>query len=216
MDIDKLRTLADDIEGELRRDGRYDETALKRYYSAAQETFDAGDTEEVFELVRLHLGRFEEALSSIGCFGDADRVYVRKMELHRQYYVYKRKTGGSFRDVYRALGYGLWRLTSNYGISPLRIIWTAGNVALVFSFIYFFLDVISFYNNAKLAFTDGTILEPISYFVVGVQGLFPGTALYLGAIVETQVAVTIENLLGGTLILLLLGSLKRRVFRGKV
>ncbi|MCP4230869.1 MAG: hypothetical protein GY771_12095 [bacterium] len=216
MKTESLNNLAAEIDDELRRNGRYDADTLKRYYAAAQEAFDAGDTEAVFEVVRLHLGRFEEALSSIGCFAEADKVYARKMELHRQFSVYRRKTGGGFKHTYRAFGYSLWRLTSNYGISPLRILWTAGNVVLVFSFVYFFLDVISFYNSGRLAFIDGTILKPISYFIVGVQGLFPGTAFHLGTIVETQIAITLENLLGGILILLLFASLKRRLFRGEV
>ena len=213
METESLNDLAVEIDDELRRNGRYDADALKRYYTAAQEAFDGGDAEKTFERVRLHLGRFEKALTSIGCFAEADEVYVRKMELYRQLLVYRRKRGGGFRYAYRALGYFWWRLTSNYGISPLRVIWTAANVALVFSFIYFFLDVLSFYSSGRLAFADGTILKPISYFLVGLQGLFPGSVFGIAAVYEAQVAITIENILGGIVILMLFAAIKRRFFR---
>jgi len=170
MDTENLKELTAVIDEDLRRNGRSDTEALKRYYTAAQEAFDGGDPEDVFDFVRLHLSRFEEALNSIGCFAEADGVYVRKMELYRQLLIYRRKRGAGFRPAYRALGYSWWRMASNYGTSPLRVIWTAANIALIFSFLYFFLDVLSFYNTGRLAFADGTILSPISYFIVGIQG----------------------------------------------
>lgn len=213
MDKGILQDLANRIEDGLRRDGRFDPEVLRRYYTVAQEAFDEYDAEEVFELVRVHLGRFEKALESIGCFAEADAVYVRKMELHRQLYIYRRKRGGGIRPAYRALGFFWWRLTSNYGVSPLRVIWVAANVALIFSFIYFFLDVISLYNAGRLAFADGVILKPISYFLVGLQGLFPGSVFHIAAVVETQIAISVENILGGIVILMLFSALKRRFFR---
>ncbi len=213
METKLLSDLASEIDEGLRSKGRCDTEALQRYYAAAQEAFDGGDAEEVFALVRIHLGRFEEALTSMGCSAEADAVYVRKMELHRQLHIYRRKRGGGFRYAYLALGYFWWRLTSNYGVSPLRVVWAGANVALVFSFIYFFLDVLSFYNTGRLAFADGVILGPISYFLVGLQGLFPGSVFQIAAVIETQIAITVENILGGIVILMLFAALKRRYFR---
>jgi hypothetical protein len=114
----------------------------------------------------------------------------------------------------RSWAYGLWRFTSRYGTSALRLGWVTFNVGFWFSVLYFVLDVVAVQFLGQRAFLSYALVSYMSYFVIGFEGLFPGTAIFLANNFWAQLALAAENGLGAVLILSLVSLVARRVWRG--
>jgi hypothetical protein len=122
-----------------------------------------------------------------------------------------------YRDVgalARSWAFGLWRYSSGYGTSPLRLSWVTFNVAFWFSVLYFVLDVLAVQFLGQRAFSSYAVVSYLSYFVIGFEGLFPGTAVFLANNFWAQLALAVENGIGAVLVLSLVSLVARRVWRG--
>jgi len=181
--------------------------------AAAREAHAAADVEGRVE-VRARLGRLERLLGMACRFELADAFYRARMDLARADW---RRRWREERDVgafVQSCVYGLWRFASLYGTSPLRLGWMVFNVGFWFSVVYFVMDILAVRLDGRRAFEAAVNVSYASYFILGFEGLFPGTAAFLPATFYAQVAVALENLLGAILLLSLTTLVARRVWRG--
>lgn len=212
-DSGRLRREREKLAGELAAGRRVGREALAGFLSAAARAHgDLGDDER-YEL-RYGLGHLEHLLARGGRFAEADAFYRARMELARRDY---RLLFGDYRDVgalVRSWAFGLWRFTSRYGTSALRLGWVMFNVGFWFSVLYFILDVLAVQFLGQRAFLSYALVSYLSYFVIGFEGLFPGTAIFLANNFWAQLALAVENGLGAVLILSLVSLVARRIWRG--
>jgi hypothetical protein len=208
-----LRRECERLAGELAAGRRVGREALAEYLGAAARAHgDLGDDAR-YEL-RYGLGHLEHLLARGGRFAEADSFYRARLELTRRDY---RLLFGDYRDagaLVRSWAYGLWRFTSRYGTSALRLGWVTFNVGFWFSVLYFVLDVLAVQFLGQRAFLSYALVSYMSYFVIGFEGLFPGTAIFLANNFWAQLALAAENGLGAVLILSLVSLVARRVWRG--
>lgn len=212
-DASWLRGENERLAGELAAGRRVEREALAEVLGVAARVHDDLGEEERYE-VRYGLGRLEHLLARGGRFAEADAFYRARMELARRDY---RLQFGDYRDVgalVRSWVYRLWRFTSNYGTSGLRLGWITFNVGFWFSVLYFVLDVVAVQFLGQRAFLSYAMVSYFSYFVIGFEGLFPGTAIFLANNFWAQLALAVENGLGAVLILSLVSLVARRVWRG--
>ncbi|HUV85925.1 MAG TPA: hypothetical protein VMX79_02305 [bacterium] len=212
-DSSRLRRECERLAGELAGGRRVGREVLVEFLGAAVRAHgDLGDDER-YEL-RYGLGRLEHLLAQGGRFAEADAFYRARLELTRRDF---RLLFRDYRDVgalARSWAFGLWRFTSRYGTSVLRLGWVTFNVAFWFSVLYFVLDVLAVQFLGQRAFSSYAVVSYLSYFVIGFEGLFPGTAVFLAKTFWAQLALAVENGLGAVLILSLVSLAARRVWRG--
>jgi hypothetical protein len=179
---------------------------------AARRHDDLGDDER-YE-VRYALGRLEHLLARGGMFAAADAFYRTRLDLTRRDY---RLQFRDYRDVSalaRSWAFRLWRFSSRYGTSALRLGWVTFNVGFWFSVLYFVLDVLAVQLLGQRAFASFAMVSYFSYFILGFEGLFPGTAALLANTFWAQLALAVENGIGAILIISLVSLTARRVWRG--
>ncbi len=186
---------------------------LSGYLEAAARAHDDLADDERYAL-RYGLGGVEHLLARGGKFAEADAFYRARLELTRRDYKLRFR---DYRDVgalARAWTFGLWRFSSRYGTSPLRLGWVAFNVAFWFAVLYFVLDVLALRFLGQRAFSSYAVVSYLSYFILGFEGLFPGTAVFVANTFWAQLALAVENGIGAVLSLSLLSLVARRVWRG--
>jgi hypothetical protein len=201
------------IANELEVGRRVGPEVLAAYLQGAVRSYDEADEAARYEL-RHRLGRLEHLLSRGGQFEEADAFYRARLELVRLEY---RARFRDYRDVtalVRSCFFRLWRFTSRYGTSSLRLAWITFNVAFWFSVLYFVLDVLTIKFLGQRAFGSYALVSYGSYFVIGFEGLFPGTAAFLANTFGAQLALAVENGIGTVLLLSLVTLAARRVWRG--
>jgi hypothetical protein len=201
------------LAGELAAGRRVGREALAAFLSdAARAHDDLGDDER--HALRCGLGRLEHLLARGAWFPEADAFYRTRVELTRRDF---RLRFRDYRDVgalARSWAFGLWRYSSRYGTSALRLGWVTFNVAFWFSVLYFVLDVLAVRFLGQRAFSSYAVVSYLSYFVIGFEGLFPGTAVFLANNFWAQLALAVENGIGAVLVLSLVSLVARRVWRG--
>jgi hypothetical protein len=181
---------------------------LAAYLEAAARAHDELGEDDRYAL-RYGLGYLEHLLTRGGQFGAADAFYRARRDYEFRF--------RDYRDVsalLKAWAFRLWRFSSRYGTSALRLAWVAFNVALWFALLYFVLDVLAVRYLGQRAFATYAMVSYLSYFVVGFEGLFPGTAVFLANNFWAQLAFALENGNGAVLILSLVSLVARRVWRG--
>jgi hypothetical protein len=201
------------IATELEAGRRVGLEVLAAYLRGVVGSYDEASEEARYE-VRHRLGRLEHLLSRGGQFEEADGFYRARLDLVRLEY---RARFRDYRDVtalVRSWFFRLWRYTSRYGTSVLRLAWVTFNVAFWFSVLYFVLDVVTIKFLGQRAFGSYALISYGSYFVIGFEGLFPGTAAFLSNTFAAQLAMAVENALGAILIISLVTLAARRVWRG--
>lgn len=201
------------LAAELEAGRRVDPDVLAAYLRGALRSYGEAAEAARYEL-RHRLGRLEHLLSRGGQFEEADAYYRTRLELIRREY---RARFRDYRDVtalLRSWFFGLWRFTSRYGTSVLRLAWVTFNVAFWFSVLYFVLDVITIRTLGQRAFGSHALTSYGSYFVIGFEGLFPGTAAFLAGTFTAQLALAVENGIGAVLVLSLVTLAARKVWRG--
>jgi hypothetical protein len=201
------------IATELEAGRRVGPEVLAAYLKGTVRSYDDASEAARYEL-RHRLGRLEHLLSRGGQFEEADGFYRARLELVRLEY---RARFRDYRDVtalVRSWFFRLWRYTSRYGTSVLRLAWVTFNVAFWFSVLYFVLDVLTIKLLGQRAFGSYALVSYGSYFVIGFEGLFPGTAAFLSKTFAAQLAMAVENGLGTILIISLVTLAARRVWRG--
>jgi hypothetical protein len=201
------------IATELEAGRRVGLEVLAAYLRGVVGSYDEASEEARYE-VRHRLGRLEHLLSRGGQFEEADGFYRARLDLVRLEY---RARFRDYRDVtalVRSWFFRLWRYTSRYGTSVLRLVWVTFNVAFWFSVLYFVLDVVTIKFLGQRAFGSYALISYGSYFVIGFEGLFPGTAAFLSNTFAAQLAMAVENALGAILIISLVTLAARRVWRG--
>jgi hypothetical protein len=201
------------IAAELEAGRRVDPEVLAAYVRAVRRGYEEGAEVARYES-RHCLGRLEQLLSRGGQFEEADVFYRTRLELVRLEY---RARFRDYRDVtalIRSWVFRFWRFTCRYGTSALRLAWVTFNVGFWFSVLYFVLDVWTIRFLGQHAFGPHALVSYGSYFVIGFEGLFPGTAAFLSNTFAAQLALAVENGIGAVLILSLVTLAARRVWRG--
>ncbi|UCE27132.1 MAG: hypothetical protein JSW52_12425 [Candidatus Coatesbacteria bacterium] len=199
----------------LETDGELDERRLVAYFGRLQEKFDAGGvTETAFRNTRAQLGRIEAACARAGYFTTADDLFRRRMEITRQYHRFRFREHWEVSALIRRFGYWWWLFSSHYGTSVLRLAWFSVNVMLWFSVVYFVVDIFFRVRYEVSAFAPNVLFGFLSYFFLGIQGFFPGTALTLSASFTAQILLLVENIFGAILLISLVTVVARRVWRG--
>ncbi len=201
------------LAGELAAGRRVARETLAAFLSGAARAHDDLGDDERYAL-RYGLGRLEHLLARGARFAEADTFYRARLELARRDL---RLRFRDYRDVgalARSWAFGLWRYSSRYGTSPLRLGWVTFNVAFWFSVLYFILDVFAVRFLGQRAFSSYAVVSYLSYFVIGFEGLFPGTAVFLANNFWAQLALAVENGIGAVLVLSLVSLVARRVWRG--
>jgi hypothetical protein len=201
------------IATELEAGRRVDPEVLGAYLKGAIRSYDEADEAARYGM-RHRLGRLEHLLSRGGQFEEADAFYRARLEFVRLEY---RARFRDYRDVtalVRSWLFRLWRFTSRYGTSSLRLAWVTFNVAFWFSVLYFLLDVLTIRILGQHAFGPHALVSYGSYFVIGFEGLFPGTAAFLSNTFAAQLALAVENGIGTVLLISLVTLAARRVWRG--
>lgn len=186
---------------------------LDAFLTAAFEAHEGAPAEERYDL-RRGLGELEKLLAAAGHYGRGDEVYRVRTELIRRDY---RARWRDYRDagaLVRGWAYALWRYTSLYGTSVVRLFWFGFNLVFWFGLLYFALDLVTLRFQGKRAFAASALVAPASYLVLGFQGLWPGTTALLGNTLGGQLALAAENAVGAVLILATLSIIARRVWRG--
>jgi len=208
------------IAAELEAGRRVGPEVLGAYLEGVVRAYDEAAEVTRFEL-RHRLGRVEFLLSRGGQFEEADAFYRARLDLVRAEY---RARFRDYRDVtalVRSWFFRLWRFTSRYGTSALRLSWVTLNVAFWFTALYFVIDFLTLQILGQRAF--GTCASVsygnyfaigLEYFVIGFEGLFPGTAAFLAKTFLAQLVLAVENGIGTVLILSLVTLAARRVWRG--
>lgn len=208
-----LRGEYERLAGELVAGRRVAREVLTAFLSGAARAHEEMGDDERYAL-RYGLGRLEHLLVRGGRFAEADAFYRTRLELTRRDF---RLRFRDYRDVgalARSWAFGLWRYSSRYGTSPLRLSWVTFNVAFWFSVLYFVLDVLAVRFLGQRAFASYAVVSYMSYFVIGFEGLFPGTAVFLANTFWAQLALAVENGIGAVLVLSLVSLVARRVWRG--
>jgi hypothetical protein len=203
----------DRIAAELAAGRRVEPAVLTGYLEAAARAHDEMGEDDRYAL-RYGLGHLEHLLARGGQFGAADAFYRTRLELIRRDYKFRFR---DYRDVSALLkgwAFCLWRFSSRYGTSALRLAWVTFNVALGFTLLYFVLDALALRYLCQRAFATYAMVSRLSYFVVGFEGLFPGTAVFLANNFWAQLVLALENGIGAILILSLMSLVARRVWRG--
>ncbi len=203
----------DRIAAELAAGRRVEPAVLAGYLEGAARAHDEMGEDDRYAL-RYGLGRLEHLLARGGQFGAADAFYRTRLELIRREYKFRFR---DYRDVpalFKAWAFRWWGLSSRYGTSALRLAWVTFNVALCFTFLYFVLDALALRYVYQRAFATYAMVSGLSYFVVGFEGLFPGTAVFLANNFLAQLVLALENVIGAILILSLMSLVARRVWRG--
>ncbi|NIT35625.1 MAG: hypothetical protein GTN49_03855 [candidate division Zixibacteria bacterium] len=211
-----LRGLAgeyDKIAAELGAGRRVEAAALSAYLETASRAHDEMGDDDRYTL-RYGLGYLEQLLARGGQFVAADAFYRARLELTRRDYKFRFRDYRDVSALLRAWAFRLWRFSSRYGTSALRLAWVTFNVALWFAVLYFVLDVLAVRYLGQRAFASYAQVSYLSYFVVGFEGLFPGTAVFLANNFWAQLALALENGVGAVLILSLVSLVARRVWRG--
>lgn len=201
------------IATELEAGRRVGPEVLDAYLKGVVRSYDEAGEADRYEFVH-RLGRLEHLLSRGGQFEEADDFYRARLDLVRLEY---RARFRYYRDVtalVRSWFFRLWRYTSRYGTSVLRLAWVTFNVAFWFSVLYFVLDVLTIKFLGQRAFGSYAMVSYGSYFVIGFEGLFPGTAAFLSNTFAAQLAMAVENGIGTVLIISLVTLAARRVWRG--
>jgi hypothetical protein len=198
----------------LETDGELDEECLIAYFGQLQDDFDSGFTETAFRNARAQLGRIEAACARAGYFTTADDLFRRRMEITRQYHRFRFAEYHELSAFLRRIGYWWWLFSSHYGTSVMRLIWFSANVMLWFSVSYFIVDIFIRIRYGASAFAPDVLFGFLSYFFLGIQGFFPGTALTLSASFIAQILLMIENVFGAILLVSLVTVIARRVWRG--
>jgi|GEM_PF-1996509 len=198
----------------LETDGELDERQLVAYFGRLQEEFDAGDTESAFRDARAQLGRIEAACARAGYFTTADDLFRRRMEITRQYHRFRFAEYREVSALLRRFGCSWWLFSSHYGTSVMRLAWFSANVMLWFSVVYFIVDRFFRARYGAPAFAPDVLYGFLSYFFLGIQGFFPGTALTLSASFTAQILLLVENVFGAVLLISLVTVVARRVWRG--
>lgn len=209
----ELRAAHERLVAELVSGRRASADRLYEYLAAASRLHDALDDEARYA-VRYGLGEIERLLVRGSEFGAADAAYRTRLELTRREYKLRFRYYRDPSALVRAWVYRWWRFSSRYGTSPLRLGWVTVNVAFWFAVLYFLLDVLAIQLQGQRAFVPAAMVSYASYFVIGWEGLFPGTAAILANTFSAQLALAIENGLGAVLILSLVTLVARRVWRG--
>jgi hypothetical protein len=212
-DSSRLRREWERLAGELAAGRRVGREVLAEFLGVAARAHGGLGDDERYEL-RYGLGRLEHLLARGGRFAEADAFYRTRLELTRRDF---RLLFRDYRDVgalARSWAFGLWRFTSRYGTSALRLGWITFNVGLWFSVLYFVLDALTVQFLGQRAFSSYAVVSYLSYFVIGFEGLFPGTAVFLANTFWAQLALAVENGLGAVLIVSLVSLVARRVWRG--
>jgi hypothetical protein len=213
VDVDRLRRESESLAADLAAGRRVGREALAEFLDAADYAHDRLGDDPRYEL-RYALGRLEHLLVRGGRFDEADVFYRVRMGLTRRNY---RLLFRDYRDVgalLRSWTYGVWGMASGYGTSALRLGWITFNVAFWFSWIYLALDALAVQFLGERAFLSDAVVFPASYFLIGFEGLFPGTAVFLANNFSAQLALVVENGLGAVLILSWVSLVARRVWRG--
>jgi uncharacterized membrane protein YeaQ/YmgE (transglycosylase-associated protein family) len=198
----------------LETDGELDERQLVAYFGRLQEEFDASDTESAFRNARAQLGRIEAACARAGYFTTADDLFRRRMEITRQYHRFRFAEYREVSALIRRVGCSWWLFSSHYGTSVMRLAWFSANVMLWFSVVYFIVDRFFRARYGAPAFAPDILYGFLSYFFLGIQGFFPGTALTLSASFTAQILLLVENVFGAVLLISLVTVVARRVWRG--
>lgn len=212
-DLPSLRGEYDRIAAELAAGRRTEPAVLSAYLEAAARAHDEMGDENRYAL-RYDLGHLEHLLTRGGQFGAADAFYRTRLELIRRDYKFRFRDYRDVSALLKAWAFRLWRFSSRYGTSALRLAWVTFNVALWFTLFYFVLDVLAVRYLGQRAFATYAMVSYLSYFVVGFEGLFPGTAVFLANNSWAQLALALENGIGAVLILSLVSLVARRVWRG--
>lgn len=210
----KSFALCKQVISKLEAGGELDEKRLVTYFGQLQEDFDCVDTETVFRNARAQLGRIEAACVRAGYFTTADDLFRRRMEITRQYHRFRFSEYHELSAFLRRVGYWWWLFSSHYGTSVMRLIWFSANIMLWFSVIYFIVDILFRVRYGVPAFAPGVLFGFLSYFFLGIQGFFPGTALSLSASFTAQILLMVENIIGAFLLISLVTTVARRVWRG--
>jgi hypothetical protein len=208
-----LRGEYDRIAAELAAGRRVERAVLVAYLETAARAHDETGEDDRYAL-RYGLGQLEHLLTRGGQFGAADAFYRTRLELTRRDYKFRFRDYRDVSALLRAWAFRLWRFSSRYGTSALRLAWVTFNVALWFALLYFVLDVLAVRYLGQRAFATGAMVSYLSYFFVGFEGLFPGTAVFLANNFWAQLALALENGIGAVLILSLVSLVARRVWRG--
>jgi hypothetical protein len=208
-----LRAEYEGLAGELAAGRRVEREVLAAFLTGAARGHDYLGDDERYAL-RYGLGRLEHLLARGARFAEADAFYRTRLELTRRDF---RLRFSDYRDVgalARSWAFGLWRYSSRYGTSALRLAWVTFNVAFWFSVLYFVLDVLAVRFLGQRAFSSYAMVSYLSYFIIGFEGLFPGTAVFLANNFWAQLALAVENGMGAVLVLSLVSLVARRVWRG--
>lgn len=212
-DAIELRGRYDRLAAELAAGRLVGRDVLAEYLRAAVRAHEPANEDERYAL-RYELGRLEHLFARGGQFAAADAFYRTRLELTRRDYKIRYR---DYRDVgalVRAWTFGLWRFSSRYGTSALRFGWVAFNVAFWFAVLYFVVDVLAVQLLRQRPFASYAVVSHLSYFVLGFEGLFPGTAVFLANTFWAQIILAVENGIGAVLILSLVTLVARRVWRG--
>jgi hypothetical protein len=209
----ELRAAHERLAAELASGRRVAADRLHEYFAAASRLHDELD-DEARHAVRYSLGEIERLLARGGEFAAADGAYRTRLDLKRREYKLRFRDYRDPSALVRAWAYRLWRFSSRYGTSALRLGWVTFNVAFWFAVLYFVLDVLAIHLQGQRAFVPAAMVSYASYFVIGWEGLFPGTAAILANTFSAQLALAVENGVGAVLILSLVTLVARRVWRG--
>ncbi len=212
-DLRSLRGEYDRIAAELAAGRRIEAAVMSAYLETAARAHDEMGDENRYAL-RYGLGHLEHLLTRGGQFGAADAFYRTRLELTRRDYKFRFRDYRDVSALLKAWTFRLWRFSSLYGTSALRLAWVTFNVALWFALLYFVLDVLAVRYLGQRAFATYAMVSYLSYFFVGFEGLFPGTAVFLANNFWAQLALALENGIGAVLILSLVSLVARRVWRG--
>lgn len=201
------------IATELEAGRRVGTEVLDAYLKGVLRSYDEAAEADRYEFVH-RLGRLEHLLSRGGQFEEADVFYRARLDLVRLEYRARFRYYREVSALVRSWLFRLWRFTSRYGTSSLRLAWVTFNVAFWFSVLYFVLDVFTIKVLGQRAFGSYAMVSYGSYFVIGFEGLFPGTAAFLSNTFAAQLAMAVENGIGTVLIISLVTLAARRVWRG--
>jgi hypothetical protein len=201
------------IAAELAAGRRVEPAVLTGYLEAAARAHGEMGEDDRYAL-RYEIGHLEHLLARGGQFGAADAFYRTRLELIRREYKFRFRDYRDVSALFKAWAFRWWGLSSRYGTSALRLAWVTFNVALCFTLLYFVLDALALRYLYQRAFATYAMVSGLSYFVVGFEGLFPGTAVFLANNFLAQLVLALENVIGAILILSLMSLVARRVWRG--
>lgn len=204
---------ARDIEGLIAAGGGGEVESLREILSAAAAEHRLGD-EAHRRFIRNRLAHLERVFVENADFAAADAVYRARMDCAAAEAEFSFRDYRRLSSLFRAAGFKLWRFTSWYGTSLIRLGWFTFNVGFYFALVYFGLEVLTFRAAGVPAFKSQFLVSHASFFVIAVQGFFPGTAVFLADTFWAQLLMTLQNIIGAALGLLFFGVAARRAWRG--